>query len=590
MNLNYLDYPRPQFVRKNWIDLNGDWEFMFDDENIGLTNKWFMQKEFILNINVPYAYQSELSGIGKNEQHDVVWYKKKVILEKISAKRIFLNFEACDYKTDLWINGVHIGEHCGGHVPFSFEITNAVRKDENIIVVRVEDFNTCSQPIGKQSWKKDNFLCWYTRTTGIWQPVWIEILEKNFIKNCKMTPNIDNGKIHLDISVDNSHENVYLEGIISFKDKFITKFGTSFKNGRAKLSVDVTSDDPDFRMFYWRPETPNLYDIEFKLFKNEKLMDEVKSYFGMRKISKSGRKIFLNNQEFYQKLILDQGYFGKGLMTPTPEQLEDDVNKIKEMGFNGVRKHQKIEDNRFMYLCDVLGLVVWAEMPSPFEFSDETNKNVVKELYGLIKKHYNNPSVIAYTVLNESWGINEVYDNPMQQNFVNSLYYLVKSLDNSRIVIGNDGWQHTISDILTIHDYTSDEKSLSMRYENFEETVDGSPSLTSLRTNYAKGYKYSGEPIMISEYGGVAYSLNSEVSSWGYGKRITDPEKILDKIENLTKAIMDIDYMCGFCYTQLSDVEQEANGLLDHEHNYKFDPKRIKEILSYKHNGGFIFE
>lgn len=591
--LNKLNYPRPQFIRENWIDLNGEWQFAFDDNDEGITSKGFIKDDFYkMNIIVPYSYHTKNSGIGLNEDHQIVWYKKDLNLTIKEGKRYILNFGAVDYKCDIWVNEEHIFTHRGGHTPFNVDLTRYL-KEENSLVIRVEDSNSCRQPIGKQSWKDDNFLCWYTRTVGIWQPVWIEEVGDVYLTNIKMTPEIDDASLHLDIFINEDEIDATLIGEVYFNNKIINKFTTIFKSKRSRLTVDVSSEDPDFRLNFWTPNTPNLYDIKFRLYKNNELMDSIDSYFGMRNIESIGRKIYLNNQEFYQKLILDQGYFKDGGLTATKEQLKDDVLKIKEMGFNGVRKHQKIEDNRFMYLCDTLGLAMWAEMPSSFEYSSETNENTTRELYEFIDKHYNNPSVIVYTLLNESWGINEVFKDVRQQNFVNALVYLTKSLDSTRLVVGNDGWEQTITDILTIHDYNSDKDTMRESYKNIDEAVNGSPSKTSTRRCYSNGYKYNNVPIMISEYGGVAYDTskdNSSDNTWGYGERLEGEESVITKIEELTKVVMDIEDVCGFCYTQLSDVEQEINGLLDHNHEYKFDPKKIRDILDYKHNLGFIFK
>ncbi|GAB6138580.1 glycoside hydrolase family 2 protein [Halanaerobaculum tunisiense] len=587
-----LKYPRPQFVRENWMDLNGEWEFSFDEKDEGLLKGKFLNDEFYdMKIKVPYSYHTKKSGINKNKDCNIVWYKRDIELDYKRDKRYILNFGAVDYKCDIWINEKHVKTHIGGHTPFNVDITNYVKKGNNKIIIRIEDNNSCDQPIGKQSWKEDNFLCWYTRTVGIWQSVWIEEVGEVYLTDIKMTPDIDNSSLNLDVFISDDEE-VTLVGEIYFDDKIVNKFSTTFKSKRAKLTLDISSKAPHFRLHYWSPSNPNLYDIKFKLYKDEELIDEIDSYFGMRKVESIGKKIYLNNREFYQKLVLDQGYFKDGGMTATPEELKNDVMKIKEMGFNGVRKHQKIEDNRFMYLCDVIGLVMWAEMPSSFEYSHVSNENVTKELYSFVSKHYNNPSVIVYTLLNESWGINEVFTNEKQQNFVNALVHLTKSLDDTRLVVGNDGWEHTITDILTIHDYNSDEEIMKERYKNMERVVDGSPAKTSVRRCYSEGYSYNDNPIIISEYGGVAYqtSIDNDEQNWGYGDRLKDNKQVINKIKKLTEVVMDINYVCGFCYTQLSDVEQEVNGLLDHNHEYKFDPNKIREILEYKHNLGFTFE
>ena len=583
------EYPRPQFVRDLWQNLNGKWEFAFDDNDRGEKEQWFLDKEFEHEIIVPFCYQSELSGIEDNKQHHIIWYKREFELaEDFVDKRVFLNFEAVDYKTRLWVNGKFVGEHKGGHVPFKFDITNHLKEANNKIVVRVEDKNKCNQPIGKQSWKDDNFLCWYTRTTGIWQTVWLEAVDDFHLTEVKMTPDIDQGQLEIEAYTSDYYQAGLLEVEISFQGELIKKISTNIKESKTNLSVDVSSKSSNFRLEYWSPENPRLYDIKFRLKDKGKIKDEVDSYFGMRKISlKENGKILLNNKEYYQKLILDQGYYNQGLMTATSDQdFINDIKKIKAMGFNGVRKHQKIEDRRFMYWCDKLGLLMWAEMPSAFEFDDRAINNFIAENQKMIKKHYNHPSVITWVLLNESWGVNEIYSNSKQQSFSDALYHLTKALDDSRPVISNDGWEHTTSDILTIHDYVEDADTFKEKYKDKTKVVNGSPSITSRKENYSQGYSYDNQPIMISEYGGIAFdaSNNKQEDSWGYGDDVSDKEEFLERFKKLTHAIMDLDYIFGFCYTQLTDVEQEINGLLDEKHNLKFASEKIKEILNYKYD------
>ena len=587
-----LKYPRPQFIRENWTDLNGAWQFAFDDHDEGEVNQNYLNNDFYpMTIQVPYSYHTKNSGIGLNENHPIVWYKKDMKVDVKENKNYILHFGAVDYKCDLYINDTHIFSHQGGHTPFDVDITKYIQ-NEFALILRVEDYNLCTQPIGKQSWKNSNFLCWYTRTVGIWQSVWMEEVGTTYLTNIRMTPQIDNATLDIDAFINTQDDDAWIKGEVYFEGELITKFMSSFKGQRARFSIDVSSASPNFRLNFWHPTSPNLYDIHFEIVKKHEVLDAVDSYFGMRQIEAVDNKIYLNNQEFYQKLILDQGYFKDGGLTATPEELKRDVEYIKAMGFNGARKHQKIEDPRYMYLCDKLGLVMWAEMPSSFEYSVVTNENVVKELHAFINKHYNHPSVICYTLLNESWGINEVYKDKAEQNFINGLYYLTKSLDTSRLVVGNDGWEHSLTDIVTVHDYNSYEDSLRESYLDINEAANGSPSRTSVRHVLNEGYEYDGGPFMISEFGGVAYDIHGtqEKEAWGYGERLESKEAIFNKIKALHEAVMDIEGCCGFCYTQLSDVEQEINGLLDHEHNPKFDIEEIKDILWYKHNLGFVFK
>ncbi|WP_345243696.1 glycoside hydrolase family 2 protein [Pontibacillus salipaludis] len=591
-NSTGTEYPRPQFKRDQWYDLNGEWEFAFDAEEVGEIDGWAHSAQpFSQQIQVPYAYQSKKSGIHSNEPYEVVWYKRTFHWEKDNQNELLLHFEAVDYYTKVWVNGQFVGEHTGGHTPFSFSIGTAIQSGENTITVRVEDRNSVEQVLGKQSWKSTNFLCWYTRTSGIWQPVWMEEVSPVHIQDVNMTPDLTQSSLQLGVKLPRHRKIAYLEANVYFKGEWINTAGAWVKPNQQNISmtVNVESDEADFRVFYWSPSNPQLYDITFTLKSDEHVLDVVDSYFGMRSIEAKGDAILLNDEAFYQKLILDQGYYKDSLMTASFEEMEADLKKVKEMGFNGVRRHQTIGDRRYMYVCDQLGLVVWAEMPSFFKFTDRSMEAMMNETREMVMKHRNHPSVIVYTVMNESWGVNEIYHRKDQQSFVNALYYQTKALDSSRLVVGNDGWEHTLTDILTIHDYNSNAEDLAVAYRDKEDYVNGSPSKTSRKQNFASGYEYSGQPIVMSEFGGIAYGSGSE-DDWGYGTRPQNEEEALDRFEQLMKSIMESASIQGFCYTQLTDVEQEVNGLLDHNHEEKFDPKRIYQIVAGMKADGFIFE
>ncbi|SES05858.1 glycoside hydrolase family 2 protein [Salisediminibacterium halotolerans] len=594
-NSSAEEYPRPQFKRDAWYDLNGTWAFAFDDDDIGEKEKWYArdgQGEFFTRqIEVPYAYQSKKSGIQSDEQYEVVWYRRAFHYEKNETKELLLHFEAVDYYTKVWVNGEFVGEHTGGHTPFSFPIGAAVQSGENTIVIRAEDKNSVEQPIGKQTWKSENFLCWYTRTTGIWQPVWMEEVSPLHIADLTMTPNIAESNLRIESKLSGHQQTAYLEAHVYYQGEWINSAAAWVKKGQenVEMTVNVESESADFRVFYWSPENPRLYDITLTLTAADDVADQVDSYFGMRSIEVNNGQILLNREEFYQKLILDQGYYKDALMTAGYDEMKADLLKVKEMGFNGVRRHQTIADRRYMYLCDQLGLVMWAEMPSFFSFTDQSMAAMLNESREMVKKHRNHPSVIIYTIMNESWGVNEIYHRSDQQNFVNALYYQTKAMDPSRLVVGNDGWEHTVTDILTIHDYNSNPAQVAATYQA-ADFADGSPSKTSRKQNFAQGYRYSGEPIIMSEFGGIAYRSCETGNEWGYGTRPRTEEQALERFEQLIEAVAASDSLQGFCYTQLTDVEQEVNGLLNHDHTEKFPAKRIYNIIASVKSAGFTFE
>ncbi|MCI1975255.1 MAG: hypothetical protein LKJ51_04990 [Limosilactobacillus sp.] len=583
--LNKIDYPNPQMIRTNWLDLNGNWAFFIAKNESDSTNH---PSNFPDQINVPYSYTFKKAHVNEKEYFPVVWYQKYFDLSLKKDHRYLLHFEAVDYQCQLWLNDHFIGSHTGGHTPFTIDISKWVTAT-NKLEIRVEDVNATDQPIGKQSWKDHNFLCWYTRTIGIWQNVWLEETGEEYLEKITMIPDIHQSQLNIDAKL-NLPAKATIRAAISFHGQVIKVASCSTTNGRARFAVDVSNDDPNFRLHYWSPNEPNLYDVSFEVIKDNSITDTVNSYFGMRQVETRNQAVYLNDQSLYQKLILNQGYYPDAGLTGSVNDYKADLTKLKAMGFNGNRIHQHVESHRMLYLCDKLGVLAWAEFPSSFSFSPAMMRHTLAELPDFIAKHINHPSVIAYVLMNESWGVNEIAHNHREQSFADSLYYLTKGFDDSRLVIANDGWEQVKTDLCTIHDYNGDPQSLAASYQNLEQIFTGNPSLTSGRRVFCDGYERQNVPFLISEYGGIAYEENAQQQSWGYGKRIQSKEAVVDKIGQLTQAVMSIPHCAGFCYTQLTDVEQEVNGLLDHDHQYKFDPTAIHQIMTATHQTGFDFD
>ncbi|HKL12074.1 MAG TPA: glycoside hydrolase family 2 TIM barrel-domain containing protein [Halanaerobiales bacterium] len=580
-NIARPEYPRPQFKREAWLNLNGKWDFDFDDNNIGEKNNWFNKENLDKKIRVPFTYESKKSGINDKTSHKYIWYQRKfAIPKKQRGKKILLNFAAADYITKVWINGRYIGKHQGGYTSFNFDITNSIEYNkENNIVVKVKDSMSKNQPRGKQSWQEDNFECWYSRTTGIWQTVWLEFVNKDiFLKNVKMTPDIDQESIELVYYFSNSQikKEYTIKTEIKYKEELVKKFSFTIENNNHKKVFQFKKTNSEMKL--WEPNNPNLYDITFKIIdSNNEIVDRVDSYFGMRKISIKDGKILLNNKPFYQKLILDQGYWPDSIATPpSDEAIKKDLKITKEMGFNGVRKHQKIEDKRFYYWADKLGLVVWAEIGSTYDFNDLAVNNFVKEWEEIVLQLYNYASIIAWVPFNESWGIDEVKTAKKQQNFTEGIYKLTNTVDNTRPIITNDGWEHTISDIITLHDYEEDPLKIKDRYKEKEPIINNEILFNKQKYVFAEGYTYQNQPILMSEFGGIALK---EENGWGYGKELETKEELLDRFKETISVIEDIEYLQGYCYTQLTDVEQEKNGLMYENRELKVPLESIQKIL-----------
>lgn len=577
------DYPRPQFVRNEWMNLNGEWDFRFDDQNVGEAEKWQEQLAGTHKIKVPFTYETEASGIGLEDFHARVWYSKSVPIPKEAAgKRVILHFQAVDYIAKVWVNGESAGGHQGAYAAFSLDITPyLVFGADNVITLKAEDSNDCTQPRGKQRWTKDNFECFYVQSTGIWQTVWLEYVEEQRLDTVKITPDLDHARVSFDYRVhglETRAGSLRLEAIVTLKNHHVKTVSLAVDRPRLSVEVDLVHEaNGPWKRSFWSPAQPNLYDVEFVLYLDEVVVDRVFSYFGMRKVSIEKGKVLLNNVPIYQRLMLDQGYWPESHLTPPSEEaLIADIDYMLEMGYNGVRKHMKIEDARFLYWCDVKGLLVWSEMAATFEFHDDAVENFTKEWLEIVHQQYNHPSIITWVPFNESWGVPYIRHDQRQQKFTETIYHLTKSIDPYRPVITNDGWEHTISDIITLHDYVETGEGFLKRYAgNKDAIVNKEISCNQWKYALADGYEYKGQPIMITEFGGIAFESDK---GWGYGHQVRTDEEFLSRFEGLIQAIKSVDYICGFCYTQLTDVQQEINGLLTEERKPKFPMGRIKEI------------
>lgn len=586
------DYPRPQFVRNNWENLNGAWDFAFDDAHCGEREGWYKDFKGNMTIQVPFTYETKMSGIQDESRHDQIWYRRSFQVDgsRLEKENYLLHFEGSDFITKVWVNGQYVGDHRGGYARFSFDITDVVQDGENELVVKVEDSFDVQQPRGKQRWIDKNFGCWYVQTTGIWKTVWSEYVPKISLKSVKMTPNLQEHSLELEYEVE-APENIMGEDLlvaasVSFKGVPVTKVITTVAAGHVETKADVFLRNNNFGLEWgvrtWSPEDPNLYDVKFQLLYQGNVEDTVASYFAMREIRIDGSNILLNGHPIYQRLILDQGYWKDSHLTPPSEEaLVEDIDKIHALGYNGLRKHQKIEDERFLYWCDVKGMLVWSEMAAAYQYSDYAVSEFVSEWMEIVKQNYNHPCIITWTPFNESWGVSQIETRKIEQNFTEAVYYLTKSLDKYRPVIVNDGWEHTISDIITLHDYEEVGEVLKARYtEGKEEIMSTEIYHCSGKSAFANGYSYKGQPVIISEYGGIAF--NNDDSGWGYGNKVNTKEEFIKRFDEITTAVKEIPYVCGFCYTQVSDVQQEINGMMDMERNFKVEPEIIKEINERK--------
>ncbi len=562
------EYPRPDFKRDNWLCLNGEWEFSIE------------KKTFDKKIIVPYACESGMSGIHDKSLHRILWYKKSFVLPpSMVNKKIILHFGAVDYKSEVWINGHLAMAHVGGQSSFEEDISDYIfYTEKNTIILKAEDNpKDLEQLRGKQFWEEAPRSIFYTRTSGIWQSVWIEAVDAKHIKDVKFTPLFDEKTIKIEYEIADYVE-VDLEINIRFSGQEIVRTLISGVGRKGCCCLGVEKSNSNLWNFFedmaWSPEAPRLFDVELKLLYYGEVKDRVEAYFGMRKVSVENGIFLLNNRSYFQKLILYQGYWPDTLMTaPSDEDFVKDLQIIKEMGFNGLRMHQKVEDPRFYYHADVLGLLVWYEIGSAYIYSRTYVEHMYREWMRCILRDYNHPSIIVWVPLNESWGIQEVSNNKMQQSHSLSLYYLTKSVDDTRLIVDNDGWEHNCSDLLTIHDYEGDYAVMKVRYSELHELLSFRPCGKSL---FIDGASYAEQPIILSECGGICLS-SDESGAWGYSREF-DTGGFLRRLRDLAECIRQSKYIQGYCYTQFCDVETEQNGMLTYDRMLKVDVEEINKM------------
>jgi len=573
------EHPRPDMARADWQSLNGTWEFEFDDADKGQAERWHAgSRKFSKKILVPYCFQSKLSGIADPAFHDVVWYRRSLqIPESWRSKRIQLHFGAVDYEARVWVNGDFAGSHRGGHVSFSVDIADLVKSGGNTIVLRVSDPSTDRTiPRGKQYWKEKSERIWYTRTTGIWQPVWIEAVDAIHVKRLRITPDVDRSQVGMEVLMSRVAPELKLR--ISAKKDGALQARAEVDLSQARSTATLALENQQL----WSPERPNLYDLSVEVISDNKVLDKVDSYFGQRKVGVHAGKYYLNNAPYYLKLVLDQGYWPDSLLTPpTDDAIQHDIKMTKAFGLNGARKHQKVEDPRWLYWCDKIGFIVWGEMANAYDFSEEYVERFAQEWQEVIARDYNHPSIVAWVPINESWGARQILTSAVQQEHVKSLYHLTRSLDQSRLVVDNDGWEHTdATDLFTLHDYARTGEEMAAKYKILETDPVRIPR--NGREALAFGYKYNGTPFMMTEFGGIAYRVGTPLAEneWGYSGIEPTKEKMLARLRGLIKALRANSAIAGYCYTQLTDVEQEINGLMTYDRKPKASPEEFAEIFN----------
>lgn len=584
------EYPRPDFIRNNQlINLNGEWEFDFDDLNIGHKYKWFLSKKADKKIIVPFAYESKLSGINDRSKHDHIWYYKEIKINKLDNKIYILNFNGVDYYSEIYINGIMVKTHKGGASRFNVDITDFINDGINKITVYCFDpMENQAIPRGKQYWKEKSESIFYTKTSGIYKSVYIEELNNIYIDKSFINSDIDNGTISIDLLFNKKPYKVSYE---IYKDnKLINEeiLLNNFNSNRIKTTLrvwnnlDINEDSFHHQDLCWSPENPFLYDLILKTYdENNNLIDEVKTYFAMRKVSLNNGIFYLNNRPYFQKLVLIQGYFKEGILSfKDIKDLEYDIKISKELGFNGGRIHQKVEDPYFYYLCDKLGFIAWLEYPAAQLFTNTLIEDQTNEWIQVVEQNYNHPSILVYVPLNESWGIPHCSYDKKEQYFQNAMYEITKSIDDSRLCVGNDGWELTKTDICSVHNYKHGNKGDDKVYRDFTLALSSRENMiksaSAGRPIFVDGYHNDFVPVMLTEFGGVSFAINNE-EGWGYTCAKNEDEYI-GELSKIYDAIRNSSCIVGYCYTQLYDVEQEINGILTYDRKQKVNSEKVKKL------------
>jgi beta-galactosidase/beta-glucuronidase len=588
-------YPRPQLRRDRWTSLNGTWDFALDPESSWDTPADVRWSDSIL---VPFSPETTASGIGDTGMFRSCWYRTCLLSpDRRGSDRLILHFGAVDYRATVWVNGRMAATHEGGYTPFSLDLTDLEDPDGAFeIVVRAEDDPLdLEKPRGKQDWQPEPHAIWYPRTSGIWQTVWIEPVPSTSIASIRLKPSLERWEVCLFARVagdalDGSRLIVRLQA----GGRMLADDSYSIVAGEVNRSIALS--DPgidDFRNeLLWRPALPMLIDVELTLVGADgAVLDEAASYTAIRSVGVDGNQFMLNGRPYRQRLVLAQGYWpDTGMTAPDDDALRRDLELVKAMGFNGIRMHQKVEDPRLLYWADVLGVLVWAEMPSAYRFTERSVARLTREWADVVHRDVSHPCIVVWVPFNESWGIPDLPTMASQRHYVQALYHLTRTLDPERPVVGNDGWESAATDIVGIHDY--DEPEILERRYAVDSHVDGRflSERPGGRALTLTGHPHVGQPLMLSEFGGL--SLVEQGAGWGYSVCETN-EELATAYEQLLRTVAELDLFAGFCYTQLTDTYQETNGLLRPDRTPKLPLERIARATlprrgnAYWEDGGF---
>jgi beta-galactosidase/beta-glucuronidase len=584
-------HPRPLLRRQAWTSLDGTWQFRYGDGKIGDRQGRRRGDPYPLEVRVPFAPEAPASGLGDAGPHTVVGYRREFDVPPAwRDRRVFLRFGAVDRVADVWVNGQHVVRHEGGYTPFSADVTDALRFDgRDVVEVRAEDDPLdMGAPRGKQDWESEPHSIWYPRTTGIWQSVWLEPVAPVRVERVVATTDLASFALDLTVELAGVAHGTAVSAGLTLRVEVLRagervvddRVGVGGPWVRRRLHLPDPGIDDARDRWLWTPEHPHLLELELTLSFGDEVIDVVRSHTALRTVEASADGFLLNGRPYPLRLVLDQGYWPDGHLTaPSSDALRHDVEMVKALGFNGVRKHQKLEDPRFLAWADRLGLLVWSELPSAYAYGPATLAQLSNLLAEAVGRDAGHPSLVAWVVANESWGFPDLPRRADQRHAVLALTHMAKALDPSRPVVGNDGWEIVAGDLVNVHDYAADPAVLAARYR------DGASLDRTLGTFRPGGRRIfvggdgtgaaaaiAGRPVLLTEFGGVR--VGDGAGGWGYAQ-VSDDGAFLDRYRALLAAVHASEVLAGFCYTQLTDTFQEQNGILTMDRRPKADPAAL---------------
>ena len=574
-NIPRCEHPRPDRMREDWLCLNGVWDFEIDNAKVGVYKDFFERKSLDSRITVPFCPESKLSGIGNTDFMNAVWYRRDLpIPAEWAGKRVLLHIDACDYKTIVYVNGKEVGTHTGGYTPFAFDITKYLEESENYVTVYAEDdVRSERQVAGKQSNRLRSYACSYTRTTGIWQTVWLEAVEEAHIESYKVYPNISAPSVSLDVITKNAL-GAKLSVSAYYDGKLVGESKTEVFSDSASVNIALSEKH------LWECGNGRLDDLVFTLEKDGKT-DVMKGYFGLREVGLSKKEGFtLNGKTVFGRFVLDQGFYPDGIYTaPTDKDLVFDIEASMKCGFNGARLHQKVFEPRFLYHADRLGYMVWAETGNwGLDHTLEGSLySFLPEWLEEVERDFSHPSVIGWCPFNETWN---KHGREHCIHLLDTVYDVTKAIDKTRPIITDSGAFPTErTDVHDVHDYEQDVEKFRFNYSRIEEGIINDQLY---RMDKRRQFYKTELPVFVSEYGGIGWIADGGEGAWGYGKSVENEEEFLARLEGLTDVLLENKNIFAFCYTQLTDVEQEQNGLLTYGRKFKFPPERYHRIFAKK--------